>query len=280
VTTSTARRARRGARRSTRRTAASPAVLALARIGLAARGLLYVVIGWLALEIAFGHARQQADRTGALHAIAATRIGGILLWILVIGFAGLALWRLAEAAYGTPGKNGGSAASRLAALGRALIYAVTAYGTLRYALGKGAPQSSDQQAVDLTADFMRHPGGQVLVAVIGVALIAGGGYVAWQAWRHEFADTLATGRMRPGTRRIVERIGVAGGIARGVVFATAGMFLVVAAVHAQPGQAKGVDSSLRALAATPFGPWLLALVAVGLVLFGVFSCCQARWFRS
>jgi hypothetical protein len=181
-----------------------------------------------------------------------------------------------------PGDGGrvGRVGAWLAALGRALIYAVTAYGTLRYALGKGAPQSSDQQAVDLTADFMRHPGGQVLVAVIGLALIAGGGYVAWQAWRHEFADTLATGRMRPGTRRIVERIGVAGGIARGVVFATAGVFLVVAAVHAQPGQAKGVDSSLRALAATPFGPWLLALVAVGLVLFGVFSCCQARWFRS
>jgi Domain of Unknown Function (DUF1206) len=79
------------------------------------------------------------------------------------------------------------------------------------------------------------------------------------------------------TRKAVERLGQVGGIARGAVFATAGIFLVVAAVNANPGQAKGIDSALRALARTPLGPWLLVLVALGLVTFGVFSLCQARW---
>jgi hypothetical protein len=268
--------ARRRARYASKRAASSPVMHALARTGLAARGVLYVIIGWLAVQIAFGHARQQADRTGALHALAGTGLGEVLLWLLVIGFAGLALWRLAEAVYGTPG----SASSRLAALGRAAVYAVTAYGTLRFALGKGAPQSSDQQSVDLTADVMKHPGGQVIVVIVGLALIGGGMYVGYQAWRRKFLGDLRTGGMSARTRRIVTWLGVAGGIARGIVFATAGVFLVIAAVHAQPGQAKGVDSSLRALAATPLGPWLLVLVAIGLIMFGVYSCCQARWFRS
>ena len=74
-------------------------------------------------------------------------------------------------------------------------------------------------------------------------------------------------------------LGEFGGIARGIVFITAGGFLVAAAVDAQPQRAKGLDSSLRALAATPLGPWLLVLVALGLIMFGAFSCCQARWLR-
>jgi uncharacterized membrane protein len=251
----------------------------LARAGLAARGVMYVIVGWIAVEIAFGHSGQQADRTGALHAIAATPVGGIALWLLVIGFIGMALWRLSEAAYGTPGRDGRKTGSRLAALFRAVVYGVIAYGVLKFALGTGGPQSSDKQSVDLTATAMRHPGGVFLVVVIGLALIGAGLYLAYQAWRKKFLGDLALGQLRTGARRAVEWLGEFGGIARGVVFATAGVFLVVAAVRAQPQQAKGVDSALRALAATPFGPWLLVLVAAGLIMFGVFSCCEAKWIR-
>jgi Domain of Unknown Function (DUF1206) len=75
----------------------------LARAGLAARGVMYAIIGWIAVQVAFGHSRQQADRTGALHSIGSTPVGGISLWLLVIGFIGMALWRLSEAVYGSPG---------------------------------------------------------------------------------------------------------------------------------------------------------------------------------
>jgi hypothetical protein len=94
-----------------------------------------------------------------------------------------------------------------------------------------------------------------------LALIAGGIYLAYEAWQRKFLDNLRTSRMRTRTRRVVERLGVTGGIARGVVFCTAGIFLVVAAVKAQPGQAKGIDSALRVLAATPLGPVVLAGVS-------------------
>jgi hypothetical protein len=251
----------------------------LARAGLAARGVMYVIIGWIAVQIAFGHSRQQADRTGALHSISSTPVGGVLLWLLVIGFFGMALWRLSEALYGAPGTSGRKASQRLAALARAIVYGVIGYGILKYVLGAGGPQSSDTESVDLTATLLRHPGGQALVVVIGLAFIGGGACLAYQAWRKEFRRDFELGPVRPRTRRVVEWLGEFGGIARGAVFVTAGVFLVVAAVDAEPQQAKGLDSSLRTLAAAPLGPWLLVLVAIGLIMFGLFSCCEARWIR-
>jgi hypothetical protein len=251
----------------------------LARAGLAARGVMYVIIGWIAVQVAFGHSRQQADRTGALHSVSSTPVGGILLWLLVIGFIGMALWRLSEALYGSPGTSGRKTSSRLAALGRAVVYGVIAFGILKYALGAGSPASSDQESVDLTGTLLSHTGGQALVVVIGLALIGGGLYLAYQAWRKKFRRDLELGTLPASARRTVEWLGEFGGIARGIVFVTAGSFLIDAAVQARPQQAKGVDSSLRALAATPLGPWLLVLVAVGLIMFGIFSCCEAKLLR-
>jgi hypothetical protein len=267
-------------RRTASRAASSPAMHALARAGLATRGLLYILIGWLAVQIALGHSGQQADRSGALRIVASTRAGSVLLWVLVVGFIGMALWRLCEALFGSPSPGGRKTSTRVKSLGSAIIYGFVAYGTLKYALGAGAPQSTDQQSVDLTATAMREPGGRVIVVLIGLALVVAGGYLGWQAWRRKFLGNLRTSRMSARTRRIVSWLGLAGGVARAVVFAVAGIFLVVAAAKAQPGQAKGIDSSLRALAAMPLGPWLLALVAIGLIMFGLYSCCEARWFRS
>jgi hypothetical protein len=273
---------RRGARRARsagRRTANSPAMRFLARAGLTARGVMYVVIGWIAVQIAFGHSSQQADRTGALHAIGTTPVGSVLLWLLVIGFISMTLWRLCEAAYGSPGSSTRKTSQRVAAAGKAVVYAVISYGVLKYAIGAGGPQSSDKQSVDLTATVMKYPGGRIGIIVIGLALIGGGVYLAYQAWKKQFRSDLRLGELHGRGRHVVEWLGEFGGIARGAVFVTTGIFLVVAAVQAKPGQAKGVDSALRALAATPLGPWLLLLVAIGLIMFGVFSWCEAKWLK-
>jgi Domain of Unknown Function (DUF1206) len=251
----------------------------LGRAGFLARGIMYIVIGWIALLVAFRKTGQQADRTGALHELGTTPLGEVALWVLVIGFLGMAIWRLSEAIFGASGAGRPKPATRLASLAKAVIYAVVAWGVLEYAIGIGSPPSSDQQSVDLTATVMRHPGGRIAVIIIGLALIGGGLYLGYQAWRNRLMDDLRLGEMRARTRRIVEWLGRVGGVARGIVFVTAGVFLVVAAAKAQPGQAKGIDSALRALAHTPLGPWLLVLVAIGLIMFGLFSCCEARWRR-
>jgi fumarate reductase subunit D len=258
------------------RTASSPAVRLLARVGFVARGLVYAVIGAIALLIAFGKTRGQADGTGALHALSGTPVGKLALWLLIVGFFGMALWRLAQVMY-DGGTEGAANRPDIGALFRVVLYAVLGWGVLEFALGIGSPRSTNQQSVDLTAGLLRRPGGQMAAILIGLVLIAAGLYLAYKAWRLKFLADLETAEMSPATRRIVARLGQAGGIARGIVFATVGAFLTIAASRAQPSEAKGVDSALRALAATPLGPLLLVLIAAGLILFALFSFSESRW---
>jgi hypothetical protein len=249
----------------------------LARAGLVARGVMYVLIGIIAVQVAIDGSHQQADRVGAVHLVAQTAFGSVILWLLVIGFAGMTLWRLSEAAWGSPDADGRKASKRLANLARAVFYAVVTYGILKYALGIGQPGSSDSQSQDLTAAALKYQGGQVVVALAGVVIVAAGLYVLYRAYKLKFLKHLRMGDASPRTRKVVTRLGQAGGIARGLVFATIGVFLVIAAKDANPRQAKGIDSALRALAHTPLGPWLLVVVAIGLMMFGAYSWCEARW---
>jgi hypothetical protein len=275
----TTRRGTRHARASGRQLTRSRAIEVLGRTGMAARGATYIIIGSIAIQIALGHSGRQANNRGALQAVAATPVGGLALWLLGIGFVGLALWRLSQVAYGGPGPDGRKASTRLLALAKAVLYGFLAYTTLRFALGAGAPKSSNKQSVDLTASVLRHPGGQVLIVIAGLVLAGVGVYLAYSAWRRKFLGELRFGKTSPQVRRMVERLGVVGGIARGVVFAAAGIFLIVAGAEAKPRQAKGLDSTLRAFSHTPLGPWLLVVIAAGLLIFGVYSCCEARWRR-
>jgi hypothetical protein len=249
----------------------------LARAGLAARGVIYVLIGALAVQIAFGSSPHEADRAGALRLVGDTPLGAAALWLLAIGFAGMCLWRASQAIWGSPGQDGKKASKRAAAAARAVFYGAVTAGVLEYAIGAGAPSSSDKQSRDLTAATLHYPGGQIVVVLAGLGFLGGGAYLAWRAWKKKFREHLRMGAASPTVRHAVERTGQAGGIARGAVFGTAGVFLVAAGINASPDKAKGVDSALRTLARTPAGPWLLVAVAAGLVLFGAYSFCESRW---
>ena len=249
----------------------------LARAGFAARGVMYVLIGILAIELAFGNSGHQADQSGAVRLVGSTPFGAFLLWLLVIGFAGMALWRLSEAVYGGPGADGRKASNRLIAGFKAVLYGFIAFAIAKYALGLGAPKSSNKQSIDLTSTAMREPGGRILVGIVGLVLIGVGAWLAWQAFQCKFLSDLRTGEMSPQTKKVVTFLGRFGGIARGIVFAAAGLFLLIAAVTAKAHEAKGMDATLRAFTKTPAGPWLLVLVAIGLVLFGCYSWAESRW---
>jgi hypothetical protein len=273
----TARRRTVRSRSAARQAASSPVMTWLAKGGLASRGLMYILIGIIAVQIGLGSSHQQADRDGAVRLVAQTPFGAVVLWLLVIGFAGMTLWRLSEGIWGASGSDGRKVSKRVANLARAVFYAVVTYGILKFALGIGAPSSSDKQSQDLTADALKITGGQVIVAIAGVIVILAGIYLGYRAFEKKFLKHMRMGSASPTTRTVVTRLGQIGGVARGVVFATVGVFLVIAAKDANPGQAKGIDSALRALARTPAGPWVLIVVALGLVTFGVYSWCEARW---
>ncbi|MER5874040.1 DUF1206 domain-containing protein [Streptomyces sp. NPDC002044] len=249
-----------------------------ARGGLIARGVLYVLVGVLAVRIAFGEGGQEADRQGALQELAAKPFGGFLVWAVGIGLVCMMLWRLSEAVFGAAGPDGGKTSKRLASAARAVFYGVIAFSVLSFAAGSGG-ESGDQQSRDMTSKAMELPGGPWWVGAVGLGIGVAGVVIAVQAARRTFRKHLEMTGVSPGVRKAVDVLGVLGGVARGIVFAAAGGFVVYAAVRFDPAEAKGMDDTLRALTQTPAGPWLLVAVAVGLVLFGVFSWAMARWRR-
>ena len=197
------------------------------------------------------------------------------LWLLGIGFAGYALWRLSEAAFGVTGEGNG-AGPRLKSLVRALVYAGFAYLTFKVISGTGGSQTRQQQ--DLTAQVMRHgSGGRWLVGIAGLIIVVVGVALVVEGVRRKFLKNLQTAQMSARTRRVVEWLGVIGTAARGVVFALAGVLVVEAAVRYKPSKAGGIDKALLTLRNQPFGEFLLILAALGLIIFGIYGLCEARW---
>jgi hypothetical protein len=124
---------------------------------------------------------------------------------------------------------------------------------------------------------MQHPAGWVLVGVVGLAIVACGIILVVEGARRKFMKYLQTARMSRRMRRVVELLGMAGSIARGLVFTLAGALVVDAAVTHRASQSGGIDKALRILRDQPFGEFLMILAALGLVVFGVYGLCEARW---
>jgi hypothetical protein len=259
-----------------RRAAKSPAARALARAGLVARGIIYILIGWVAILIAVGQSSREADQEGALQLLAGKPYGIVSLWLLGIGFVGYALWRFSEAAFGVTGEGNG-AGPRLKSLFRGLVYAGFAYLTFQVISGAHSNEAVKQQ--DVTASVMHHAGGRWLVGIVGLIVVIAGVALIAQGIRRRFMRYLETSRMSPRARRVVEWLGVIGTTARGVVFALVGVLVIDAAVTYSPSKAGGVDRALLTLRDQPFGEFLLGLAAAGLIIFGIYGLCEARWRR-
>ena len=262
-------------KRSARRASDSPAAHFLARAGLIARGVIYILVGWVAVLVALGQSSRAPDQQGALQLLAGKPYGLVSLWLLAIGFAGYALWRLGEAAFGVSGEPG--AGPRLKSLARAIIYAGLSYLAFTVIAGKSGSQSGKQQ--DITASAMHHPAGQLLVGVVGVIVVVCGIALVIEGARKKFMKHLRTGQMSPKTRRAVKLLGMTGTIARGVVFGLAGAGVIAAAVTHKASESGGIDKALLTLRNQPFGEFLMLLVALGLVIFGIYGLCEARWRR-
>ncbi|MFB7938326.1 DUF1206 domain-containing protein [Streptomyces sp. NPDC056049] len=261
------------------RTARGGAVRVGARMGFMARGVLYLLVGALAVRIGLTGTGEQADRGGALAEVAGTPFGAVLLWALGLGLAGMALWRLSEAVFGAAGPEGDGAGKRAMSGARCVFYGVSSFLVFSFAVGAGGSGagSSDRQSRDVTGRLLALPGGQWWVGAAAVGFAAAGLWMAGSAVARRYRKHLEWGRMSRGARLFMDTTGIAGGVGRGLVFAAAGWFGVRAAYTFDPAEAKGMDDTIRSFAQTPAGPWLLVAVAVGLVLFGVFSFGQAKW---
>lgn len=253
----------------------SPALRVLARAGYVFIGLLHILIGAIALQIAGGQGGE-ADQSGAIGAVAAKPGGVILLWAGAAACAALALWMLSEAFFegrsqSQPRKKLQKAAT---AVGKAVVFGFLAFTFAVFAAG--GSKSSSQSASDFTAKLMSAPAGVVLLVAVGLAIIGAGAFYAYKGFTRKFMEDLEN----PGNARTaVEWIGSIGYPAKGVVLAVVGVLVIVAAVTADPSKSSGLDGGLKTLGSQPYGTVLLAVIAAGLVCYGVYSMARARYGR-
>ncbi|GAA1809403.1 DUF1206 domain-containing protein [Nocardioides hankookensis] len=246
----------------------------VARAGLVAYGVVYVLIGWLAIQLAFGDRSGAPSSSGALRELAQQHFGGVLIWVVSIGMFLLALWQLVEAAFGHRDEDGRKrVGKRLASAGKAIVYVVIGVSGVKIAIGSS---SSGKGEETFTAQLMDLPAGQVLVVAVGLAIIGFGLFQLYRAWTEGFADKLdSEGRSgKSGTAYVA--FGKAGYSARGVAFAIVGGLFCYAGITHEAKKSGGLDQALFTVLDQPFGPFLLGIVGVGLACFGLFTFAQAR----
>jgi hypothetical protein len=254
---------------------AGPFVKWLARLGMFCAGLLWLVVGVLAVQVALGAGGKTTDRTGALHEVAQESWGILLLIVIAIGFAGYALWRFVAGFLGrkleTYEELGWG--KRLWYFARGAFYGFLCYTTVAILMGSGS-SSGEKQHTEAALDW---PGGQWLVAAIGIGLVGWGLASAYRAVSRNFKDDLHTEQMSEATRRWTTRAGVVGYLARAVVFVLIGIFITKAGVEYDPQEAVGLDGALQKLADQSFGPFLLGVVAAGLIAYGLLYFVRAAY---
>jgi hypothetical protein len=263
-----------------RQAANSPWAERLARFGLVSKGVLYLVIGGLALWTALGQRGELTDQRGAIHTISEQPFGIALLVALAVGLVGYALMRLAQSLLDLDGEGSGkkALARRAGYLVSGLIHVALAVGAMRLLLGSGTRESGDAAAGSWTAWLMGQPFGAWLVGIVGGIVICVGLAQLYEfAYKAQFRRYLRLDEMDQERELWVTRLGRFGYGARSVVFGLIGAFLILAALNADPGQARGLDGALQSLAQASYGPWLLGVVAAGLAAYGLYCFEEARY---
>ena len=277
------RRDIRQAEYGARGVATSRWMVMLARLGYAIKGVVYIVIGFLAVQLAAGIGGKTTDQKGALLAISALPFGKFLLVIMVIGLFAFAVWCFIQAIFDTEAK-GKKAKGIIARIGYAVVgiaYAALGYGALQLLLGSGsAGKSSTTNTQDWTGILLKqHPFGVALVVIVGLVILGVAVYLYAKAYTGKFQNRLSLTSLRAQTKRLVVGLGRFGYAALGVVFTVIGIFMIVAAVQHNPNDAKGLDSALLELTRQPLGLLLLGIVALGLIAYGIYSFVEARYRR-
>jgi Domain of Unknown Function (DUF1206) len=281
----TVHQARQPARRVARRTARGDWVERAGRLGLVAKGVSYALIGILALQIPLGQGGQATDRQGVLRQLATESWGTAALIALAVGFAGYALWRICDAVFdrSNEGDDASGLAKRAKALGVGAIYVASAVAAVSLVVssrpaGNSGGGSGGNESTE-TARVLDWPAGRWIVLAVALGFIGAGLYNVYRGVARKFRERLKRGEMGRHVERWAVASGVAGHVARGVVFALVGVFLAKAAIEYDPAEAIGIDGALLKLVEQPAGPLLLGAVAAGLVAYALYCLVEARYRR-
>jgi hypothetical protein len=237
-------------------------------VGLMAYGVVYLLIAWIALQLAWGQSSQEASQKGALEELASKPLGGVLLWVVAIGLFALVIWRGLQLVYGHLDLE-----NKLSAIGRAVVYLVLGISAIKVAIGSGGSSTGQQQT--LSGRVMQHGGGRVLIVVIGIAIIAIGARQIHKGITKKFTEDLIG-----GVSEVTILLGRIGYVAKGIAFAVVGVLFAWAAISYDPKKAGGLDTALRTIKDQPFGSVLLTVLALGVAAFGLYCFSWSRNARK
>ncbi|KAM3106538.1 DUF1206 domain-containing protein [Phormidesmis sp. 146-33] len=259
--------------------ASHPTFEKLARLGYAAKGTVYFVVGLLAAQVAVGTGGQTTDTNGALQEIVTQPFGKLLLSLVAIGIVGYVLWRFTQAVLDPEGlgqKNSSKRiVQRLGCLISAITYSGLAITAVKLILGTGG--TGGQASQDWTALVLAQPFGQWLVGLAGLIVLGVGASYFYQAYTAKFQRHFKLHQMNLMERTWAKRLGQFGIASRGVVFSIIGLFVILAALYSDASEVKGLGEALAVLARQPFGPWILGIVALGLIAYSIYSLIEARY---
>ena len=248
----------------------------LARAGFAVMALLHILIGFIALRLVLG-GYGDADTGGALGPLAASPAGPFLMWGGCAACASLALWQLGEATVRVRRKSAGERWSKAVSSGAlVLIYGSVALTFASFARGRG--RDSGDSVASFSTAVLASPAGMPALIAVGLLILGIGIYFIYKGARRNFRTEL---RHFAGTKRgqVIDLLGLTGHIAKGISLILAGGLFVLAAVHNAPGESTGLDGSLKRLLETPAGPPIVAVIAVGLIFYGLFALVRSRYGR-
>lgn len=256
---------------------AAPWIERFARVGFAAKALLYTIVGVLALQAALGDGGRTTGSRGALSTFVRQDWGPIALVVIALGLFGYAAWRVTEAILDPEGRGNGlkGIALRVSYAARGLLHAALGVQAVRFASGDGG--TGRQSAEALTSSALQAPMGRWLVVAAGASIAGYGLYQLYRAWKAKLSRQLDLSRLsREAGAWLIKvcRLGIG---ARGVVFAVIGGYLMRAGFDRNANKAADTGEALNAIGQQPFGPWLLALVALGLIAYGAYEVVQARY---
>lgn len=252
-----------------------------ARVGLVAYAATYLIVGWLAVQLALGNHEGRPSSTGAMRELTQHAFGDVLVWAVAIGMVFLVIWKGLEAAVGHRDEQDDSKRTRkrVMSAAKAVLYAavaLSAFSVATQSSSSGGGGGGGSSQATWTATMMNWPGGQLLVGAIGLAIIGYGAYQVWTAWTEKFAEKLdAEGRSGQSGQAYLA-FGKAGYTAKGIAIGVVGGLFCYAAITHDAKKSGGLDEALLTVLQQPFGPIMLGLIGVGLACYGLFTLARAR----
>jgi hypothetical protein len=244
------------------------------RAGLVAYGVVHLLVGWLALQLAFGESQSKASNKGAMQELAQQPFGEVLVWAIAVGMFLLVIWRGLEAAVGHQDKDEGADRwkARAVSVMKAIIYAAVGISALNVVIGA----KSSKGGSTWTKTVMEWPAGQWIVAAVGVAVIIYGANHVRKGFTEDYAKHLDAEGKSGNTGKAYLMFGKVGYIGKGIAIAIVGALILYGGLTHDPKKSGSLDQALHKLLTYPFGQIALVVVAAGIICYGLFCFARAR----